>query len=165
MDSVLSLIWYQAILRSTSLTTTQWRGRTVHRTLLDRILPSLLQASLPVRFWEDAARHALISINLSPTQANECKVSPYSLCTGQTPLYKRLRAFGCKTFRLITGPTRKGKLSKKLNDFIYLYTLSDGDGWMVWDFSLKRPVKTHDAVFHEDVFPGLGTRSKRLESH
>ena len=35
-----------------------------NRTILDRILPSLLHASIPIKFWEDAAHHALSSLNL-----------------------------------------------------------------------------------------------------
>lgn len=36
------------------------------RTLLDRVLPNLFKARLPVRFWTDAARHQPLSflINL-----------------------------------------------------------------------------------------------------
>lgn len=127
-----------------------------NRTILDRLLPSLLQANLPVKFWEDAAHHALTSLNLSPSRANENCVAPDSLWTNVPLSYKRLQTFGCKVFCLITGPARKGKLQSKSSDCLLLHTLPDGDGWMVWDLSLKGAVKTHDIVLHEDVFPGLG---------
>ena len=35
-----------------------------NRSLLDKILPNLFKARLPVRFWADAARHAVQAINL-----------------------------------------------------------------------------------------------------
>lgn len=47
-----------------------------NRTILNHILPSLLLANLPIKFWEDAAHHALHSTNLSPTRANENRVVP-----------------------------------------------------------------------------------------
>lgn len=41
-----------------------------------------------------------------------------------------------------------------------MYTLSLGDGWMVWDLKLKKAVKTRDIVFHKDTFLGIGEVSK-----
>lgn len=38
-----------------------------NRTILDKILPSLFHAGLPVRFWEAGARHTVSSYNLTPT--------------------------------------------------------------------------------------------------
>lgn len=136
-----------------------------NRTLLDRILPSLLQANLPIKFWEDCARHYLASINLSPTRANENSVAPETLWSSKPSLYKRLRAFGCRVFRLITGPARGGKLTSKSDECIHLYSLQDRDGWMVWYVHLKQAVKTHDAVFHKDSFPGVGNVSQRTADH
>lgn len=40
-----------------------------NQTLLDRVLPNLFKARLPVRFWSDAARHAIQPINLSPSKS------------------------------------------------------------------------------------------------
>lgn len=132
-----------------------------NRTVLDQILPSLLHSNLPVNFWEDAAHHALTSINLSPTRANEGKLSPESLWTNKSPSYKRLRAFGCRAYQLVTGPAEKSKLGSKTSNCLHLYTLPDGDGYMVWDLILNRAVKTHDVVHHEDCFPGVGEISKK----
>lgn len=41
-----------------------------NRTLLDRILPSFFKTYLTVRFWEEAAHHAVSFMNLSPSQEN-----------------------------------------------------------------------------------------------
>lgn len=135
-----------------------------NRTLLDRILPSLLHANLSTKFWEDAAHHALTSLNLSPTQANESQTAPEFLWKNKPMSYTRLRPFGCKVYRLVTGPAGRGKLSSKTSDALHLYTLPDGDGYMVWDSLINRAVKTHDAVHHEDTFPGLGETSKKTIS-
>lgn len=136
-----------------------------NRTILDRSLPSLLYASLPIKFWEDAAHHTLSSLNLSPTRANENHICPQSLWTEKPASYKSLRAFGCKVFWLVTGPARQRKLIWKTSDSVHLYTLPGGDGFMVWDLLLNRAVKTHDAVHHEHVFPGVGVVSRKTISN
>lgn len=130
-------------------------------TLLDRILPNLFKSNLPVRFWTDAARHAVQSINLSPSRAlsrNEC---PKGLWKDQKLLYTGLKSFGCKTWGRLTGPQPQDKLSEKARPCLHLYTLSDGDGWMLWDLSLQRAVKLRDVIFHEDLFPGLGSVGRK----
>lgn len=142
-----------------------WVAERFNQTLLDGILPSLLKSNLPIKSWEDCARHSLASINLSPTQANKNRVAPDTLWSINPSSYKHLRAFGCKVFRLITGPAWGGKLSSKSNLSIHLYTLPEGDGWMVWDINLKLPVKTHNTVFHEDCFPGFGPVSQQTADH
>lgn len=50
-----------------------------NRTILDRILPTLLHSKLPVRFWEDTVRHTLIGLNSSPSRTNPGSAAPHSL--------------------------------------------------------------------------------------
>lgn len=132
-----------------------------NRTLLTRLLPTLFHANLPVRFWEDAAANAIMSINLSPSRTNPGKSSPFSLWKQQPASYTRLRTFGCKCIRLVAGPSHGGKLERKGNDCLYLRTLPDGDGWLVWDLKLKRTVKSQDVVFFEDLQPGVDSAKTR----
>lgn len=63
---------------------------------------------------------------------------------------------------MVTGPTRGGKLAPKGSACLFLYTLPDGDGWMIWDLTLAKPVKSHDVIFFEDDFPGLGAIGEKL---
>lgn len=134
-----------------------------NRTILDRILPTLFHSNLPTRFWKDSARNSLAGLNVSPSRSNPGASSPASLWYEKPPSYVRMRTFGCKCWRMITGPTRGGKLSPKSAASLYLYTLPDGDGWMVWDTSLNRAVKSHDVIFIEDQFPGLGNVSEKIK--
>lgn len=135
-----------------------------NRTLLDKILPLIFHAGLPVRFWEAGAHHAVSSYNLTPTRTNKGRAPPYTLWKSKPAHYLSLRAFGCKGYRLITGPTQGGKLSSKSNPCLHLHTLPDGDGWLVWDLRLNREVKTHNVVFYENDFPGLGQISGKTHS-
>lgn len=56
--------------------------------------------------------------------------------------------------------TTGGKVSKKGLDSLLLCTLPNGDGWLVWDLSLRKEVKSHDVICYEDSFAGLGAPSK-----
>lgn len=132
-----------------------------NRTLLDKLLPSLFHASLPTRFRESCAHHVMLSYNLTPTQTNTGKSSPHSLWKNTEASYSALWAFGCKVFQMITGPTQGGKHSRKADPCLHLYSLPDGDGWMLWDIRLRREVKSHDVVFLENKFPGLDQPSKK----
>lgn len=121
-----------------------------NRTILDRILPTLFHSNLPTRLWEDSARNSLTGLNASPSRTNPGSSSPISMWEGKAASYSRLRTFGCNCWRMITGPTKGGKLSARSSTCLYLYTLPDGDGWMVWDKALSRAVKSHDVLFIED---------------
>lgn len=82
----------------------------------------------------------------------------------QSALYLSLRDFGCKVLTLVTGPYKGGKLSKKATLCLRLYSLPHSDGWKVWDLTLHCKVQTHNVVFYEDEFPGLGTTSKKTQT-
>lgn len=132
-----------------------------NRTLLTCLLPTLFHANLPVRFWEDSSANAVMSINLSPSRVNPGESSPFSLWQQKSASYTRLRTFGCKCIRLVTGPSDGGKLMQNGNDCIHLQTLPDEDGWLVWDLKLNRTVKSYDVVFFEDVQSGFNASKDR----
>lgn len=134
-----------------------------NRTLLDRVLPSLFQSKLPVKFWSDAARHAIRAINLSPSRTLPKDSCPKMLWRRGKVSYSHLKSFGCKAWRMLTGPQRSNKLSEKARPCLHLYSLPDGDGWMLWDITSQRTVKSRDVIFHEDSFPGLGAIGKKTE--
>lgn len=64
---------------------------------------------------------------------------------------------------MLTGPQHVSKLTEKARPCIHLYTLSDGDGWIVWDITSQQPMKTKDVIFQEELFPGLGLVGKQTE--
>lgn len=64
---------------------------------------------------------------------------------------------------MLTGPQRVSKLTEKARPCIHLYTLSDGDGWMVWDINSQRPMKSRDVIFQEEIFTGLGSVGRHTE--
>ena len=133
-----------------------------NRTLLNKILPNRFKSGLPVRFWEDATRHAVLSTNLSPSRSIPSNSSPSGLWKKLDVVkYTRLRAFGCKAWRMLTGPQRHDKLSPKSRSCLHLYSLPDGDGWMLWDLVSQKAVKSRDVIFEENLFLGLGSPGRR----
>jgi hypothetical protein len=79
--------------------TSQQNGRAErkHRHILDTVRALLISASLPERFWGEAALTAVYTINRvpSPTIHNQ---TPYERLYGSTPNYSLLRVFGCICF-------------------------------------------------------------------
>lgn len=116
-------------------------------TLLTHLLPTLFHANLPIFFWEDAAANAVVSINLPPSRINPRKSSPFSLLKQQPVSYTQLRTVGCKCICLVMVPTNGRKIMHKGNECLYLWTLHNGDGWLVWYLNLKWTVKSHNIFF------------------
>jgi hypothetical protein len=79
--------------------TSQQNGRAErkHRHILDTVRAFLISASLPERFWGEAALIAIYTINRvpSPTIHNQ---TPYELLYDSAPHYSLLRVFGCICF-------------------------------------------------------------------
>lgn len=91
----------------------------------------------------------------TPSRSNPGKKCPRELYSQRAVSYKRLRAFGCKAWRLATEPQRD-MLDRKGRLCLHLYSLPEGDCGMLWDVGLQRHVKSRDVIFHKQEFPGLG---------
>ena len=68
-----------------------------HRHILDVVRTLLISASLPKRFWGEAALTTVYTINRIPSLTTHNK-SPFELLYGQTPNYSSLRVFGYACF-------------------------------------------------------------------
>ncbi|KAL5859844.1 hypothetical protein ACOSQ4_001140 [Xanthoceras sorbifolium] len=79
--------------------TSQQNGRAErkHHLILDVVRTLLMSASLPERFWGEAALTAVYTINRIPSPTTYNK-SPFELLYGQSPDYSSLRVFGCACF-------------------------------------------------------------------
>lgn len=114
-----------------------------NRTLLDKILPKLFKSGILVRFWEDATRDAVTSTNLSPSRRipeNSCPVGLWKKL--DTVKYSCLCSFVYKAWRMLVGPQKEDKLLPESQPCLHLYSLPDGDGWMVWDLVSQKAVKS-----------------------
>ena len=71
----------------------------------------LISASLPERFWGEAALTAVYTINRIPSPTTHNK-SPFELLYDQTPDYSSLRVFGCACF-ISLSPRERTKLQPR----------------------------------------------------
>jgi hypothetical protein len=76
-----------------------------HRTIYDRVGPTLARAKLPSKFWPEIARTAAFLSNRSPS--SKLKMTPYQAWYGDKPDLSRLRVIGSKGEYLIPPKQRK----------------------------------------------------------
>ncbi|KAA8517060.1 hypothetical protein F0562_017122 [Nyssa sinensis] len=86
--------------------TSQQNGRAErkHRHILDTVRALLISASIPERFWGEAALTAVYTINRVPSPTIQNK-TPFELLHGTVPNYSLLRVFGCVCF--VTLPSHE----------------------------------------------------------
>ncbi|KAA8550319.1 hypothetical protein F0562_002003 [Nyssa sinensis] len=80
------------------------RAERKHRHILDTVRALLISASLPERFWGEAALTAIYTINRVPSPTIHNK-TPFELLHGTVPNYSLLRVFGCVCF--VTLPSHE----------------------------------------------------------
>ncbi|KAJ5654904.1 hypothetical protein N7490_001907 [Penicillium lividum] len=76
-----------------------------HKTIYDRVGPTLAHARLPPRFWPEIARTAAFLSNRSPS--SKLNMTPYQAWYGDKPDLSRLRVIGSKGEYLIPPKQRK----------------------------------------------------------
>lgn len=76
-----------------------------HKTIYDRVGPTLAHAKLPSKFWPEIARTAAYLSNRSPS--SRLHMTPYQAWYGEKPDLSRLRVIGSKGEYLIPPKQRK----------------------------------------------------------
>ncbi|KAJ5829151.1 uncharacterized protein N7525_007404 [Penicillium rubens] len=76
-----------------------------HRTIYDRVGPTLAHARLPPKFWPEIARTAAFLSNRSPS--SKLNMTPYQAWYGDKPDLSRLRVIGSKGEYLVPPKQRK----------------------------------------------------------
>ncbi|KAJ5473962.1 hypothetical protein N7475_003528 [Penicillium sp. IBT 31633x] len=116
-----------------------------HKTIYDRVEPTLAHARLPPKFWPEIARTAAFLSNRSPS--SKLNMTPYQAWYGDKPDLSRLRVIGSKGEYLIPPKQRKKLTESRTRPCILLgyegntnYRILLEDG---------RIVGTPNAEFHE----------------
>ncbi|KAI2867915.1 hypothetical protein CBS76997_10738 [Aspergillus niger] len=139
--------WTAVATGSLLLTTSQQNGvaERAHKTIYDRIDPTLAHAGLPPKFWSEIARTAAFLSNRSPS--SKLNMTPYQAWYGDKPDLSRLRVIGSKGEYLIPPKLRKKLTGPRTRPCILLgyegntnYRILLEDG---------RIVGTPNAEFHE----------------
>lgn len=76
-----------------------------HKTIYDRVGPTLAHANLPPKFWPEIVRTAVFLSNRSPSSKHN--MTPYQAWYGDKPDLSRLRVIGSKGEYLIPPKERK----------------------------------------------------------
>ena len=107
-----------------------------HKTMYDRIGPTLAHARLPSKFWPEIARTAAFLSNRSPS--SKLNMTPYQAWYGDRPDLSRLRVIGSKGEYLIPPGQRKKLMDPRTRPCILLgsegntnYRILLGDGRIV----------------------------------
>ena len=116
---------------------TKWSSKHKHCHILDVVRTLFISASLPERFWSEAALTAVYTINHVPSPATHNKL-PFELLYGQTPNYSSLQVFGYTCF-VSLPPHERTKLQPRarLTSIRYLIVVAAICRWPFYQMDVK----------------------------
>ncbi|KAL0552306.1 hypothetical protein IC582_011414 [Cucumis melo] len=98
-----------------------------NRTIMERTRCLLTNASLPLKFWGEAAQTACYLINRSPSSALNLK-TPQKVWIGKAPSLEHLRVFGCIAYAHV----KDGKLNKRTLKCMFIGYPQGVKGYKLW---------------------------------
>jgi len=122
-----------------------------HRHIVEIGLALLANASMPLKFWDEAFLTATYLINLLPSRVINYK-TPVELLFKEKPNYSSLRVFGCACWPNLR-PFNPRKLAFRSQRCAFLGYSSMHKGYKCLDISTGRVYISRDVVFDESVFP------------
>ena len=122
-----------------------------HRHIVDVGLALLANASMPLKFWDEAFLTETYLINLLPSKVIDYH-TPMELLLKEKPDYSSLRVFGCACWPNLR-PFNPKKLSFRSKRCVFLGYSSMHKGVKCLDISIGRVYISRDVVFDESVFP------------
>ena len=127
------------------------RAERKHRHIVEVGLSLLAQASMPLKFWDQAFLTATYLINILPTKVLENK-TPVELLLKEKPHYNSLRVFGCACWPNLR-PYNTRKLAYRSTQCVFLGYSSLHKGFKCLEPTSGRIYVSRDVVFDENVFP------------
>ncbi|KAA0043826.1 putative gag-pol polyprotein [Cucumis melo var. makuwa] len=121
-----------------------------NRTIMERTRCLLTNASLPLKFWGEAAQTACYLINRSPSTALNLK-TPQEVWTGKAPSLEHLRVFGCTAYAHV----KDGKLNKRALKCIFIGYPQGVKGYKLWciEKGMNKCIISRDVTFNETEMP------------
>jgi hypothetical protein len=128
-----------------------------HRHIVEVVLALLAQASMPLKFWDEAITTATYLINCTPSKVLNF-ATPLERLFNQQPDYSFLKTFGCACWpNLRSYNTHKFAFHSKLCVFLG-YSLTH-KGYKCLEVSSGRVFVSRDGIFDEQVFPFMELHS------
>jgi histone deacetylase 1/2 len=122
-----------------------------HRDIVEKGLALLSQASVPLKFWDEAFLTATYLINRLPSSAISFK-TPFEQLFSASPEFSHLRVFGCACWPNLR-PYNHRKLSFRSIRCAFLGYSPLHKGYKCLEISTGRVYISRDVVFDETVFP------------
>nr|KAJ0213000.1 hypothetical protein LSAT_V11C400157850 [Lactuca sativa] len=121
-----------------------------HRHILNVARSLIFQSGLPLKYWGEAVLTSVFLINRTPTSVLK-GASPYELVYKSSPVFDRLRVFGCLCFA--TKLNNLDKFSERADKCVFLGYSSDKKGYKVLSLDSNLVFVSRDVKFYESVFP------------
>ena len=122
-----------------------------HRHIIETALSLMKQASMPHKFWDEAACTAVYLINRMPTPLLKFK-SPYQLLFNQDPDYSFLRTFGCMCYPYLRHYAAT-KLDSRSECCTFIGYSVFHHGYRCISITSVRLYISRDVIFSETVYP------------
>lgn len=118
----------------------------MNRTICEKMRALLFESKLPEHFWSEAILTSTYLTNRSSTVTLKGK-TPFEMWYGRKPDISNLRVFGCKGFGHVPHEKRKGKLSLRGTEYVFMgYAI---DGYRLFDVDDKKIVMGRSVTFNE----------------
>lgn len=122
-----------------------------HRHIVEVGLSILAQASMPLKFWDEAFVTAAYLINRTPTKLLDYS-TPLEHLFKQSPDYNFLKVFGCACWPNLR-PYNTRKLAFRSTRCVFLGYSNMHKGYKCLEGSTGRVYISRDVVFDEHIFP------------
>ena len=122
-----------------------------HRHVVEVGLALLANASMPLKFWDEAFLTATYLINIRPSKVIKLE-SPITRLFGIKPDFKSLRVFGCACWPNLR-PYNTRKLAFRSKKCVFLGYSPMHKGVKCLDVPTGRIYISRDVVFDESIFP------------
>jgi histone deacetylase 1/2 len=122
-----------------------------HSRIVEVGLALLANASIPLKFWDEAFLTATYLINLLPSKVIDYD-TPTKLLLGEKSDYASLRIFGCACWPNLR-PFNTRRLAFRSKRCVFLGYSSLHKGFKCLDVSTRRVYISRDVVFDESIFP------------
>jgi histone deacetylase 1/2 len=128
-----------------------------HRHIVEMGLALLANASMPLKYWDQAFLAAVYLINRTPSKVLGFDTPMHKLLSKQ-PDYSSLRVFGCACWPHLR-PYNAHKLQFRSKRCVFLGYSNMHKGFKCLDISEGRIYISRDVVFDETLFPFAGLHS------
>jgi hypothetical protein len=122
-----------------------------HRHIVEVGLVLLANASMPLKFWDEAFLTATYLINMLPSKVIDFD-TPTQCLLGETPNYSSLRVFRCACWPNLR-PYNNHKLPFRSTRCVFLGYNSRHKGFKCLEPSTRQVYISRDVIFDESIFP------------